>query len=221
MTETVTPQGLVAVCHQRDVPLARALAAEPRLVVVLVDIRDPGNAGTVLRTADAAGAEPGLFAGDAVDPYNGKCVRASAGSLFHVDLVRAAAPAALVAQLRAAGFSVLATSGRGETDLDHLVDSGSWRRRPRGCSAGRPTVCPPSCSPPPTGASGCRCTGGPRVSTWVRRRRCACTLRQSATFCEGSLHESDDVLYPARRWRAAELTPPLLAPVGCGGPATR
>ena len=124
LTETVTPQGLVAVCHQRDVPLARALAAEPRLVVVLVDIRDPGNAGTVLRTADAAGAELVCFAGEAVDPYNGKCVRASAGSLFHVDLVRAAAPAALVAQLRAAGFSVLATSGRGETDLDHLVDSG-------------------------------------------------------------------------------------------------
>jgi len=124
LTETVTPQGIVAVCRQRDVPLTQALATAPRLVTVLVDIRDPGNAGTVLRTADAAGAGVVCFAGDAVDPYNGKCVRASAGSLFHVDLVRAAQPTALVAQLRQAGFGVLATSGRGETDLDTLVDSG-------------------------------------------------------------------------------------------------
>ena len=55
---------------------------------MLADIKDPGNAGTVLRTADAAGAEAVIFAGDTVDPYNGKCVRASAGSIFHVDVVR-------------------------------------------------------------------------------------------------------------------------------------
>ncbi|MGC1213652.1 MAG: RNA methyltransferase [Micromonospora sp.] len=124
LAETVAPQGLVAVCRHLDVPLDRALAAGPRLVAVLAEIRDPGNAGTVLRTADAAGAGAVVFAGDAVDPYNGKCVRASAGSLFHVDVVRAADPLDVMAALRAAGLTVLATTGYGDTDLDDLADAG-------------------------------------------------------------------------------------------------
>ncbi|TDB78966.1 RNA methyltransferase [Micromonospora sp. KC721] len=124
LAETVAPQGLVAVCRHLDVPLADALARGPRLVAVLAEIRDPGNAGTVLRTADAAGAGAVVFAGDAVDPYNGKCVRASAGSLFHVDVVRAADPAAVIEALRAAGLTVLATTGYGDSDLDDLIDHG-------------------------------------------------------------------------------------------------
>jgi TrmH family RNA methyltransferase len=124
LAETVQPQGLVAVCEMLDTQLAEALARRPRLVAALVEIRDPGNAGTVLRTADAAGAGAVIFAGDAVDPYNGKCVRASAGSLFHVDVVRAADPLALVDRLRAAGLRVLAADGYGESDLDVLADSG-------------------------------------------------------------------------------------------------
>ncbi|MEV0808473.1 RNA methyltransferase [Micromonospora sp. NPDC050200] len=124
LAETVAPQGLVAVCRHLDVPLERALAAGPRLVAVLAEIRDPGNAGTVLRTADAAGAGAVVFAGDAVDPYNGKCVRASAGSLFHVDVVRAADPRQVVDALQAAGLSVFATTGYGDSDLDDLADAG-------------------------------------------------------------------------------------------------
>jgi TrmH family RNA methyltransferase len=124
LAQTVAPQGIVAVCRHRDVPLAAALATAPRLVAVLVEIRDPGNAGTVLRTADAAGAGAVVFAGDAVDPYNGKCVRASAGSLFHVDLVRGVAPGETVDALCAAGLRVLAADGYGEADLDELADAG-------------------------------------------------------------------------------------------------
>ncbi|MFB9236651.1 TrmH family RNA methyltransferase [Plantactinospora siamensis] len=124
LAETVAPQGLVAVCAQLDVPLAAALAGPPRLVAVLAGIRDPGNAGTVLRTADAAGARAVVFAGETVDPYNGKCVRSSAGSLFHVDLVRAPDPAGVVAAARAAGLRVLAATGHGDTDLDELADAG-------------------------------------------------------------------------------------------------
>jgi len=112
----VAPQGVVAVCRQLDVDLAAALAGRPRLVAVLAGIRDPGNAGTVLRTADAAGAGAVVFAGEAVDPYNGKCVRASAGSLFHLDLVRT--PEVPVDALRAAGLRVLAADPRGEVSLD-------------------------------------------------------------------------------------------------------
>jgi TrmH family RNA methyltransferase len=122
LTETVHPQGLVAVCEQIDVTLGAALAKRPRLVAVAAEIRDPGNAGTVLRTADAAGAGAVIFAGDAVDPYNGKCVRASAGSIFHVDVVRTGLD--LVGDLQDAGLLVLATSGYGADDLDTLLDEG-------------------------------------------------------------------------------------------------
>ncbi|MFY1649829.1 TrmH family RNA methyltransferase [Solwaraspora sp. WMMB762] len=125
LAETVNPQGVVAVCDHLDVTLDGALHRRPALAAVLVEIRDPGNAGTVLRTADAAGAGTVVFAGAAVDPYNGKCVRASAGSLFHVDVVRHDDPAHVVDELRAAGLRVLATTGHGDTDLDDLADSGA------------------------------------------------------------------------------------------------
>jgi RNA methyltransferase, TrmH family len=123
LAETVQPQGLVAVCAQLTVPLKEALERGPRLVAVLAEIRDPGNAGTVLRTADAAGAGAVVFAGDAVDPYNGKCVRATAGSLFHLDVVRDGAPEAVVTTLKKS-MTVLAATGYGDTDLDDLVDAG-------------------------------------------------------------------------------------------------
>jgi TrmH family RNA methyltransferase len=120
LTETVSPQGLVAVCSVVDVGLDAALARAPRLVAVLAGIRDPGNAGTVLRTADAAGAGTVIFAGEAVDPYNGKCVRASAGSLFHVPLVRSTDSLSVLAGLRAAGLALLAADPYGSADLDEL-----------------------------------------------------------------------------------------------------
>jgi TrmH family RNA methyltransferase len=118
LAETVTPQGILAVCSRVDIPLAEAVARRPKLVAVAVDIRDPGNAGTILRTADAAGAGAVIFAGDAVDPYNGKCVRASAGSLFHVDIVRERDVDRVLAAL--GGMQVFATTGRGAVDLFEL-----------------------------------------------------------------------------------------------------
>ena len=123
LAETVHPQGLVAVCSQVDVPLSAV--ASRKLVAVLADIRDPGNAGTILRTADAAGAGAVVFAGDAVDPYNGKCVRASAGSLFTVDVAREPDPLAVIEALRDAGVWVLATTGYGDVSLDELIDDGA------------------------------------------------------------------------------------------------
>jgi TrmH family RNA methyltransferase len=129
LADTVHPQGLVAVCDFLDVPLSRVTAAAPGLVAVLAEIRDPGNAGTVLRTADAAGAGAVVFAGDAVDPYNGKCVRASVGSLFHLDVVRGAAPRDAIEALRAAGLQILAADAHGEVDLDEYADAGALRAR--------------------------------------------------------------------------------------------
>jgi TrmH family RNA methyltransferase len=123
LSETVTPQGLVAVCRTVDVSLSSALARRPVLVAALVDVSDPGNAGTVLRTADAAGAGAVIFAGG-VDPYNGKAVRASAGSLFHLDVVLTADVGELLAAARDVGLRTFATTGMGQRDLDEFVVAG-------------------------------------------------------------------------------------------------
>jgi RNA methyltransferase, TrmH family len=112
LAQTITPQGMLGVCRFVDVPIDSLLAAGPPLVVVLANVRDPGNAGTVLRTADAAGAGGIVFAAASVDPYNSKCVRSSAGSLFHLPLVVGAPLAESVSRLRAAGLQVLAADGR-------------------------------------------------------------------------------------------------------------
>jgi TrmH family RNA methyltransferase len=118
LAQTVTPQGLLAVCRFIDVPLGDLVSARPRLVVLLASVRDPGNAGTVLRTADAAGAQGVIFTAASVDPYNSKCVRSSAGSLFHLPVVVGAEPAAAAAALRGAGLQLLAADGRADTVLD-------------------------------------------------------------------------------------------------------
>jgi TrmH family RNA methyltransferase len=120
LSETVTPQGLLAVCPLRDVPADAVVAAPPRLAVALAGLNDPGNAGTVLRTADACGAGAVVFGEGSADPFGGKVVRASAGSLFHVDVVRSAPLPPLVARLQAGGTTVLAADGAGETALDEL-----------------------------------------------------------------------------------------------------
>ena len=122
LTDTATPQGLVAVCDLVDVPLGDALDRRPALVAVLAHVRDPGNAGTVIRAADAAGAGAVVLTDASVDPHNAKCVRATAGSLFHLDVVTGAPLPAAVAALRGAGMAVLAADGARGTDLDDLAD---------------------------------------------------------------------------------------------------
>ena len=118
LSASVTPAGVVAVCRFVDRPLADALDPRPDLVVVCADVRDPGNAGTVIRTADAAGAGAVVLAGTSVDAYNAKTVRATVGSLFHLPLAVVADPAEAVRSARSAGLTVLAADGAGEVDLD-------------------------------------------------------------------------------------------------------
>jgi TrmH family RNA methyltransferase len=117
LSDTVTPQGLVAVCDLLGVPLADALGERPSLVAACAGIADPGNAGTVIRVADAAGADAVLLAGDTVDPHNPKAVRASTGSLFHLPLARDRDTAAVLDACRAAGLTLLAADAAGELDL--------------------------------------------------------------------------------------------------------
>ena len=117
LSDTVTPTGLVAVCDMPATGLQDVLAGSPRLVAVAVGIGEPGNAGTIIRIADAMGAAAVILGGHSVDPYNGKCLRASAGSIFAIPVVVAPDAHAAVGTLRAAGLQVLATTVDGETSL--------------------------------------------------------------------------------------------------------
>lgn len=118
LSDTVTPQGVVAVVRGDEADLDAVLAGRPRLLAVLVDVADPGNAGTVIRTADAVGADAVILAGDAVDPHSPKCIRASAGSLFHLPVIRTADVPATLAALRAAGIRSISTTLDDADDLD-------------------------------------------------------------------------------------------------------
>lgn len=121
---SVTPQGLVAVCRFLDIPLRDAVGDSSRLVVVGAHLRDPGNAGSLLRCADAVGADAVVLAGSSVDPYNDKAVRSSVGSLFHVPVVIGTTVSAAVEELRGHGFRIFAASAGSTTTLDDLLVDG-------------------------------------------------------------------------------------------------
>lgn len=121
LSDTVTPAGLVAVCETPATNLRDVLAGSPALVAVAVEISEPGNAGTLIRLADAMGAAGVILGGHSVDPYNGKCLRASAGSIFSVPVAAAPDILAAVDAVRAAGLQVLATTVDGEKRLDEAA----------------------------------------------------------------------------------------------------
>jgi len=123
LADTITPQGVVAVCYAIDVPLSAVIEQQPTLIAICANVRDPGNAGAVIRCADAAGVDAVVLAGSSVDPYNGKAVRASVGSLFHLPIVTGLSVSEAIEQIRGAGLQVLAADGGG-TDLDQLLDAG-------------------------------------------------------------------------------------------------
>jgi TrmH family RNA methyltransferase len=128
LTDTQTPQGIVAVCRMADRSLDDALSSRPRLVVGCAEVRDPGNAGTVIRCADAFGADAVILSEGSVDAYNSKTVRSSAGSVFHLPLVLGSPLNAIVDVARASGLQVLAADGHGAADLVKLTASGGLNR---------------------------------------------------------------------------------------------
>ncbi len=129
LSDAVSPAGVVALCRFVDRPLAHLLANDARLVAVCADVRDPGNAGTIVRTADAAGADAVVLAGHSVDLYNPKTLRASVGSTFHLPVAVEPDPADAVRAVREAGLVVLAADGAGELDL-HQPATVDLLRRP-------------------------------------------------------------------------------------------
>ena len=114
MVETAAPQGLLAVCRLATASLQNVLAQHPRLLCILTNVRDPGNAGTVLRGADAAGADALVISDNSVDVFGPKVVRSTAGSLFHLPVVTGLGIDEILEQVRAAGLRLLAADGTGE-----------------------------------------------------------------------------------------------------------
>ena len=117
LVDTRQPQGIIAVCRLVDVPVEEALASDDGFVVVLAHVRDPGNAGTVIRSADAAGARAVLLSDASVELYNPKVVRSTAGSLWHLPLALGGEVPELIAACRRRGRRVLAADGAGTTLL--------------------------------------------------------------------------------------------------------
>ncbi|MDH6180709.1 TrmH family RNA methyltransferase [Microbacteriaceae bacterium SG_E_30_P1] len=114
MADTVTPQGIIAVSRQFLRSVDDILAEGPRLIALLEEVRDPGNAGTIIRSADAAGADAVILTGRSVDVYNPKVVRATTGSLFHMPLARGSDLESVVDRVRASGLTVIAADVKGE-----------------------------------------------------------------------------------------------------------
>jgi TrmH family RNA methyltransferase len=118
MADTVTPQGIIAVCKQFPTSIKDILANGPKLIAILEEVRDPGNAGTIIRAADAAGADAVILTGRSVDLYNPKVVRATTGSLFHLPVSVGLDLEVVIEKVHSAGLRVLAADIKGEDLLD-------------------------------------------------------------------------------------------------------
>lgn len=116
LSDTVTSQGVFAVCRQE---LGRLTdLTDTRLVVICSQIRDPGNAGTVIRSADAFGADAVVFTRGSVEVFNPKTVRASVGSIFHLPIVVGVHLEDAATWFRNHGSRILAADGSGESLTD-------------------------------------------------------------------------------------------------------
>lgn len=128
LTDAVHPQGVVAVCKQKRGELTAVLNAGPRLLAIASQIRDPGNLGTLIRSADAFGADAVFISKDSVELYNPKVLRATVGSVFNLPVVAGLDLAETIAGCREAGVRVLAADGGGArtlTDVD-LTPPTAW-----------------------------------------------------------------------------------------------
>jgi TrmH family RNA methyltransferase len=122
MADTVTPQGVIAVARQTPASLREIFEASPRLIAICEEIRDPGNLGTIIRAADAAGADAVILTGPTVDPYNPKVVRSTTGSMFHLAVAVGADLNDVIQRAHAAGMTVLAADVKGDDLLTARAD---------------------------------------------------------------------------------------------------
>lgn len=130
MADTRTPQGVIAVCRQFPTSIRSILDGEPKLVAILEEVRDPGNAGTIIRAADAAGADAVILSGRAVDLYNPKVVRSTTGSIFHLPVAVDVDFETALSQVRGAGLVARAADVKGrdlpELSAEALAEPTAW-----------------------------------------------------------------------------------------------
>ena len=122
LSDTVSPTGIVALCRSVVRTPGEPGEGAPRLVAVGQALAEPGNVGTLIRVSDALGADEVWLTEGAVDPENTKAVRASAGSLFHLPVVRGIAEADLVTRAHALGLRVAVATADGEVDVEKAGD---------------------------------------------------------------------------------------------------
>lgn len=129
MADTVTPQGIIAVGVQTPASIDDVFAQSPHLVAICEQVRDPGNLGTIIRAADAAGADAVVLTGKSVDPYNPKVVRSTTGSLFHLPIVWGVELGEVVERAHRAGIRVVAADVEGTDFLAYrqlLAEPTAW-----------------------------------------------------------------------------------------------
>ncbi|WP_036313888.1 TrmH family RNA methyltransferase [Microbacterium oleivorans] len=129
MADTVTPQGIIAVARQVPTSVRDIFADDPKLIVICEEVRDPGNLGTIIRAADAVGADAVILTGRTVDPFNPKVVRATTGSLFHLPVAVGIELADAAGRARSAGLRIVAADVGGEDFVDHrgtLAEPTAW-----------------------------------------------------------------------------------------------
>lgn len=127
IADTVTPQGIVAVCRQFPTSVKDILRSgddAPRLIAILEEVRDPGNAGTIIRVADAAGADAVILTGRSVDPWHPKVVRATTGSLFHLPVATGVQLDSVIERAHGVGIQIVAADIKGD-DLLSARSSGA------------------------------------------------------------------------------------------------
>lgn len=124
MSQTSTPQGILAICGLLPDPDLRAMLAGSRPVIILDSVSDPGNVGTIIRTADAVGAAGVILTGESADVHNGKVVRATAGSLFHLPVAGCVDLSRAITAVRESGRPLAVTMGTGDVDLFEAVAAG-------------------------------------------------------------------------------------------------
>ncbi|HUW77326.1 MAG TPA: RNA methyltransferase [Candidatus Nanopelagicaceae bacterium] len=128
MADTVTPQGVIAVCTLPSENLDSIFArSDPKLIAIMSNVRDPGNVGTVIRSADATGADGVIISSESVDPWSPKAVRSSAGSLWHLPVVADVDLSQAISEISVRGFQVLAADSSGQVGLDELESTGKLK----------------------------------------------------------------------------------------------
>lgn len=113
--DTVTPQPVAATVRTRDASLADLAKAQPGLIVVLAGVGDPGNAGSLLRSAAASGADGFILCEGSVDVYNPKTIRSCAGAIFRIPVVQGPTEDGIAPELRKLGCRLIAASAGGES----------------------------------------------------------------------------------------------------------